>query len=93
MLFFVYFGGSGCGLNSFFTAIHLVFSLLVCIMAVHPKIQENKPSSGLLQPAVVTLYCTYLVGAAMSGEPVSDEFSCNPFSGGGRGRRRRLRGR
>jgi uncharacterized membrane protein YhaH (DUF805 family) len=45
------------------------------------QVQEAHPNrgTGLLQSGVVTLYCTYLVYSAVSSEPNSGSFQCNPF--------------
>jgi len=46
------------------------------------KIKEKNPRSGLLQSAVVTLYCTYLVWSSIMSEP--DSWECKgPLNGNG----------
>lgn len=78
---------AGCGLNIFFVTFNLILSILICVMCVHPKIQDAKPTSGLLQGATVSLYMTYLIASAVSDE-VNDNgsdssaggFNCNPFA-------------
>jgi hypothetical protein len=51
--------------NIAFITINLLSVILVSILAVHPKIQEVNPRSGLLQAAIVSAYSTYLVFSAI----------------------------
>jgi len=57
----------------------ITLNLLVCVLtyfiSVHPKVQEVWPKSGLLQPAVIGLYTTWLVWSAN----LSDTSDSNPF--------------
>jgi len=54
------------------------FTVCVCFL----KIQEANPRSGLLQSAVVTLYCTYLIWSGIMAEP--DSWQCKgPLNGNG----------
>jgi len=47
------------------------------------QVQEARPSSGILQAGVVSLYATYLLVSGLSGETYGDdELNCNPFSKG-----------
>jgi len=57
------------------TTFNILFGILIHFLSVHPKIQEVWPRSGLLQPAVVTLYTTWLVWSAN----LSDTSDSNPF--------------
>jgi len=69
---------SDCGVNIFFVTFNLIAGLAYCALAVHPKVREGRPSSGMLQAAVVFVYSTYLVWSALMSEPSDD--GCNPFS-------------
>eukprot|EP00795_Rhopilema_esculentum_P008776 gene8776-14805_t len=75
LLFIFYTKSSECGLNKFFISFNLCLVLLVSAMAIHPRIQEAQPTSGLLQSAVISAYTTYIVWSAMSNEP---DAMCNP---------------
>jgi len=55
--------------------INLLLCILIGAMSIHPKIQEASPKSGLLQPALITAYCTYLIFSAIQ----SEDASCNPW--------------
>lgn len=81
VLLFVFFGGSGCGLNKFFIAFNLVLCAIITIMCVHPVVQEYNPRSGLAQSGMVAAYCTYLIVSAVSNH-TNDEHSCNPLRKG-----------
>jgi len=73
IVMFIFF--HSCGYNVAFITFNLIFSLFVCALSIHPKVQEANPRSGLLQPVLISLYCTYLVFSAIQSE--SDE--CNPW--------------
>lgn len=72
------FGKSHCNLNIFFITFNLLLGVVYCLLAIHPKVREGRPSSGLLQSAVIFLYSTYLVWSALMSEPSED--GCNPFN-------------
>ncbi|PRP77133.1 hypothetical protein PROFUN_14547 [Planoprotostelium fungivorum] len=55
--------------------INLLLTVLIYFISVHPKVQEVWPKSGLLQPAVVGLYTTWLMWSAN----LSDNSLDNPF--------------
>jgi len=75
LLFIFYTKSSACGVNKFFVSFNVCLVLLVSCLAIHPRIQEAQPSSGLLQAAVISAYTTYLTWSAMSNEP---DHLCNP---------------
>merc|ERR1711976_19298 len=77
---YVYFGGSGCALNNFFISVALILSLIMFGMSIHPRIQEENESSGMLQAAVVSMYVVYLTFSAMSTEHDPAYAQCNPLS-------------
>ena len=71
----------GCGLNVFFVTFNLILSIVASLMSIHPRVQEAKPSSGLLQASIVVIYNTYVVASAMSDE-VNEPgvFECNTIA-------------
>jgi len=80
VLLYYYFSDNGdCWMNSFFTTIILMSSVIYTVMSVHPKVIEANPRSGLLQSAVVTFYSTYLLWSAIMSEPSNSDFNCNPW--------------
>lgn len=66
-----------CSLNVFFITSTVILSVAVSVIAILPWVQRVQPKSGLLQPAVVSGYCTYLTWSAISTEPYGDGFNCN----------------
>lgn len=68
-----------CSINAVFVTVALLTGIALSCLAIHPRVQERSPSSGLLQPAVVFLYMTYLIWSAIMSEPAdSDQFrNCN----------------
>ena len=87
---YIFFAGSGCGLNQTFISVNLVLAVIVTAMAIHPTIQEYNSRSGLAQSAMVCIYATYLtLSAVCNGIPSSlgvglmiepDNPQCNPLS-------------
>lgn len=74
---------TGCSLNAVFITVALLSSIFLACLAVHPRIQERSPQSGLLQPAVVSFYMTYLVWSAIMSEPADGALAgCNTVSVG-----------
>lgn len=80
-LLYVFFAGSGCGLNTFLVTFNLVFSLVITALAVSPPVQEANSKSGLTQASMVAAYCTYLTGSAVVNH--SDQGNCNPLHASG----------
>jgi len=72
-----FFCASGCGINTFFITINLILGLILCVLSLHPRVREGRPSSGLLQSAVVMMYSTYLVYSAINSSPNA---TCNPLT-------------
>jgi serine incorporator 1/3 len=68
-----------CGINAVFITLALLSGIALSCLAVHPKVQEKSPHSGLLQPAVVFFYMTFLVWSAIMSEP----FDSTVFSNNG----------
>jgi len=72
-----FFCASGCGLHTFFITANLILGVILCLLSLHPKVREGRPSSGLLQSAVVMVYATYLVYSAINSSP---DIVCNPLN-------------
>jgi len=68
--------GSVCGANVAFITINVILVFFFCILSIHPKVQEANEKSGLLQPALIAAYTTYLVFSAL----MSETDQCNPWS-------------
>ncbi|XP_014668508.1 PREDICTED: probable serine incorporator isoform X2 [Priapulus caudatus] len=75
VLLYIYYGGSGCGLNKFFISLNLILCVGISVMAILPKVQEAQPRSGLLQASIISLYIIYLTWSAMTNQP---DAKCNP---------------
>jgi hypothetical protein len=74
ILMFTYFCSKDCKLNQFFVSFNLVLMIISTIMAIHPKVQESNPQSGLSQASVVSIYATFSVFSAISNSP---DTNCN----------------
>ena len=76
--------GGGCGLNVFFVTFNLLLSIAVSVLSISPRVQEAKPTSGLLQASIVVIYNTYVLASSMSDEVnVPGEFECNTIAHSG----------
>jgi len=64
-----------CQQDVAFVTINLIFCIFIGAMSIHPKVQDANPKSGLLQPALIACYCTYLIFSAIQ----SDDPECNPW--------------
>uniref|UniRef100_A0A8D3BU46 Serine incorporator 5 n=1 Tax=Scophthalmus maximus TaxID=52904 RepID=A0A8D3BU46_SCOMX len=58
-----------CLLNKIFLGINGSLCLIVSLLAISPFIQKLQPTSGLLQPGVISLYVMYLTFSAFSSKP------------------------
>uniref|UniRef100_A0A667XSJ9 Serine incorporator 5 n=1 Tax=Myripristis murdjan TaxID=586833 RepID=A0A667XSJ9_9TELE len=58
-----------CLLNKIFLGINASLCLIVSLLAISPFIQKLQPTSGLLQPAVISVYVMYLTFSAFSSKP------------------------
>jgi len=85
LIYIFFYNGPECWLNATFPTINILICVLFSLASIHPRIQKAHPNrgTGLLQSGVVTLYCTYLIYSAVSSEPNSDNFHCNPFDNTG----------
>lgn len=75
LLFIFYTQPDDCTEHKVFISLNLVFSIIVSIVAILPKVQESQPSSGLLQASVISLYTMYITWSAMTNNP---NRKCNP---------------
>lgn len=81
ILLYIFFAGSGCGLNTFFVTFNLILSAISTVLAIAPPVQEANPKSGLTQASMVAAYCTYLTASAVANH--SDDGHCNPLHASG----------
>uniref|UniRef100_A0A8C4IBK0 Serine incorporator 5 n=1 Tax=Dicentrarchus labrax TaxID=13489 RepID=A0A8C4IBK0_DICLA len=58
-----------CLLNKIFLGINGSLCLVVSLLAISPCIQKLQPTSGLLQPGVISVYVMYLTFSAFSSKP------------------------
>ncbi|XP_010778379.1 serine incorporator 5 [Notothenia coriiceps] len=58
-----------CLLNKIFLGINGSLCLFVSLLAISPCIQKVQPTSGLLQPGVISVYVMYLTFSAFSSKP------------------------
>ncbi|XP_048057969.1 serine incorporator 2 isoform X2 [Megalobrama amblycephala] len=76
VLFYVFYTQpDDCTEHKVFISLNLIFCIVVSVVAILPKVQEVQPSSGLLQPSLISLYTMYLTWSAMSNNP---NRKCNP---------------
>jgi hypothetical protein len=66
---------NSCGKNVAFVTINLLLCVVMSAMSIHPKVQETSPASGILQPALISCYCTYLIFSSIQ----SEDDGCNPW--------------
>ncbi|XP_008335059.1 serine incorporator 5 [Cynoglossus semilaevis] len=60
---------TACLLNKFFLGINSTLCFFVSLLAISPFIQKLQPTSGLLQPGVISVYVMYLTFSAFSSKP------------------------
>jgi len=84
VLMYVYFTDNpkGCWFNPMFITLNLILCAAVSLFSIHPGLQAKNPRIGLLQSAVVTAYCTYLVWSALSSQPATMQCSSFPLTSG-----------
>jgi len=77
---FFYKGESECWMNIMLPTVNLAICATLSAISINSRVQDAHPSkgTGLLQSAVVTAYCTYLIYSAVTSEPESSH--CNPFN-------------
>ncbi|KAG9353730.1 hypothetical protein JZ751_011852 [Albula glossodonta] len=59
-----------CYLNKVLLGVNGSLCLLTCLLAMSPCIQRLKPTSGLLQSGVISVYAMYLTFSALSSKPI-----------------------
>ncbi|KAJ8396577.1 hypothetical protein AAFF_G00016430 [Aldrovandia affinis] len=59
-----------CYLNKIFLGINGSLCLLISLLAISPCIQRLKPTTGLLQSGVISVYVMYLTFSALSSKPI-----------------------
>lgn len=74
---YIVFCRDNCNMNKVAVNMNLVLILITLIIAIHPRVQQSNPKSGLAQSSMVAFYCTYLTMSAMASEP--DDKMCNPL--------------
>ena len=75
MLFYKYYGLTGCTSQKFFVTINMLLSIVLTVCSILPKIQEAQPSSGLLQASCITLYTMFLTWSALNNSASNE---CKP---------------
>uniref|UniRef100_A0A8C6THC0 Serine incorporator 5 n=1 Tax=Neogobius melanostomus TaxID=47308 RepID=A0A8C6THC0_9GOBI len=66
---FFYTHPEACLLNKVFLGINGSLCFIVSLLAISPCIQRLQPTSGLLQPGVISVYVMYLTFSAFSSKP------------------------
>lgn len=77
IIMYVFFAGSSCGMNNTAITLNLLAMLIVTMLSMSPRIQEENQRAGIGQSAMVAVYCTYLTFSAVCMEP--DDRRCNPL--------------
>ena len=73
--FFLNLQKSGCELQKFFLSFNLLVSFFLSLISIHPKVQDARTTSGLLQASIISAYCIFL---ALSAVIVAPERNCRP---------------
>ncbi|KAI3629910.1 hypothetical protein MIR68_011345 [Amoeboaphelidium protococcarum] len=71
IVFYIFYGEAGCSLNQFFISFNLILAIVMTVVGILPRVQEANPRSGIFQSAILSVYTTYLVGSAISSQPVN----------------------
>ncbi|KAI4893158.1 hypothetical protein NFI96_020678 [Prochilodus magdalenae] len=59
-----------CFLNKIFLGVNAGLCIVISLLAISPCIQTFQPTSGLLQPAVISVYVMFLTFSALASKPV-----------------------
>lgn len=76
---YVFFAGSGCGLNQFFISFNLILCVASSVLSILPAVQDANPRSGLAQSGMVAIYSTYLITSAVANHE-DKSGQCNPLT-------------
>ncbi|KPV73114.1 uncharacterized protein RHOBADRAFT_38760 [Rhodotorula graminis WP1] len=77
---YIFFAGTGCGLNTSLITLNWVLSLAVSALSVAPAVQESNPRSGLAQSGMVVAYTSYLTTSAIANhDDPGSAGRCNPL--------------
>lgn len=77
IIMYIFFAGNTCGMNNTAITINLIAMLVVTVISMAPRVQEENSKAGIGQAAMVAVYCTYLTFSAVCMEP--DDKKCNPL--------------
>jgi len=84
LILFVFFSKkpkeNGCWMNTLFVSLNAGLCLLFSVLSVTSLVRKKNPRSGILQSAVVTVYCTYLLWSAINSEPNEKMDECGAFN-------------
>ena len=70
---FIYFTASdSCGFNKGIISVNIILCVVLSLIALLPKVQEENPRSGLLQASMITMYVVYLTFSALASEPTNN---------------------
>ena len=58
----------GCTRHIAFLTVNLILIIVISILSILPPIQNKNPKSGLLQPALLGMYITYLTWSAITND-------------------------
>ncbi|VDK76905.1 unnamed protein product [Litomosoides sigmodontis] len=75
LMYMFYSAGNSCHMPKLFISLNIILCILVSILSVLPRIQEQMPRSGLLQSSFITLYVMYITWSALINNPDKE---CNP---------------
>ncbi|XP_067938139.1 serine incorporator 1-like [Watersipora subatra] len=64
---------AACKTHNTFLSVNLVLMIILSVVAILPPIQQANPRSGLLQPAIISLYIAYLTWSS-----ITNDTECNP---------------
>uniref|UniRef100_A0A8B9HKK7 Serine incorporator 5 n=1 Tax=Astyanax mexicanus TaxID=7994 RepID=A0A8B9HKK7_ASTMX len=59
-----------CFLNKIFLGVNSSLCIVISLLAISPCIQTFQPTSGLLQPAIISVYVMYLTFSALASKPI-----------------------
>jgi hypothetical protein len=76
---YVFFAGSGCGLNQFVISFNLILCVASAVLSILPAVQDANPRSGLAQSGMVAMYTTYLITSAVANHE-DQSGQCNPLT-------------